>query len=269
MSRLRTSTRTPRFAGSPGFWAWAPDSPSHIPAPRKRAGQWAGAPGTWAEAGWESQEPENQRYCGPGPTRTHTVADISGQGFSQLLGATPTLFPDPVNLPLPAPCNSPMVGMHHLHPSRGLGTPILCLPGPQLGSACWAGEGRSCPESDWGRGGEPPPQPACGEVQSWLSPKGPPSLSRSRSLRPALLGPAPLSGVRARAGAGRGGVSYRIWGGWGFSTAALQTLAGCSEGPSPYSSRRENSRANALSLPGCGAWSRAQMPLVPLASSPH
>lgn len=265
MSRLRTSTRTPRFAGSPGFWAWAPDSPSHIPAPRKRAGQWAGAPGTWAEAGWESQEPGNQRYCGPGPTRTHTVADISGQGFSQLLGATPTLFPDPVNQ---HPVTVPWLECTTSTPAEAWVPRSFAFQAPSWGLPAGQGRGRSCPESDWGRGGEPPPQPACG-VQSWLSPKGPPSLSRSRSLRPALLGPAPLSGVRARAGAGRGGVSYRIWGGWGFSTAALQTLAGCSEGPSPYSSRRKNSRANALSFPGCGAWSRAQMPLVPLASSPH
>lgn len=39
-------------------------------------------------------------------------------------------------------------------------------------------------------------------------------------------------------------MSYRIWGGWGFSTSASQTLAGCSEGPSPCSSRSESSRVN-------------------------
>lgn len=41
-------------------------------------------------------------------------------------------------------------------------------------------------------------------------------------------------------------MSYRIWGGWGFSTLASQTPAGYSEGPSSCSSRSENSRANVL-----------------------
>lgn len=215
MSRLRTSTRTPRFAGSPGFWAWAPDSPSHIPAPRKRAGQWAGAPGTWAEAGWESQEPENQRYCGPGPTRTHTVADISGQGFSQLLGAAPTLFPDPVNLPLPAPCNSPMVGMHHLHPSRGLGTPILCLPGPQLGSACWAGAGEELPRERLGEGrGAPTPAGLWSSVLA--KPKGASFSLKEQKPPPRPVGPSPSLWGQSPGRGREGGCELQDLGGMGF-----------------------------------------------------
>lgn len=48
----------------------------------------------------------------------------------------------------------------------------------------WGGEGRSCPESNWGRGAPPAPRDG-GVVQSWLSPKGPPSpRAARRSLAP-------------------------------------------------------------------------------------
>lgn len=95
-------------------------------------------------------------------------------------------------------------------------------------------------------GGEKPPtRPRRWRPSVLTKPRGPPSRSTTaRGLRPAPLSPAPLSGVRARAGAGRG-CELQDLGGWGFSTAASQTLAGCSQGPSPCSSRREN-RVNAL-----------------------
>ena len=88
-------------------------------------------------------------------------------------------------------------------------------------------------------GEEHPTRPRRWRPSVLTKPKGPPSRGwTARGLRPAPLSPAPLSGVRARAGAGRG-CELQDLGGWGFSTAASQTLAGCSQGLSPCSSRRK------------------------------
>lgn len=88
-------------------------------------------------------------------------------------------------------------------------------------------------------GEEHPTRPRRWRPSVLTKPKGPPSrATTARGLRPAPLSPAPLSGVRARAGAGRG-CELQDLGGWGFSTAASQTLAGCSQGLSPCSSRRK------------------------------
>lgn len=145
----------------------------------------------------------NQRHCGPGTIRTR----IAHQGR-----ASPAPRLDTHSLPRPSKpalaSNSPKVPVYHLPPTLPSHPPpqarvprSLCLLGPKLG---------------WGRGGavlrvtgggEPPtpPRPDGGDIQSWLNPKGPPSpRATRRSLRPALFSPASLSGVRARAGAGRG-----------------------------------------------------------------
>lgn len=64
-----------------------------------------------------------------------------------------------------------------------------------------------------GGGEHPPPCLACGDVQSWLSPKGPPSplwLLEEASAPPCSAQPHSLG---SEPGQGRGGcVCYRIWG---------------------------------------------------------
>lgn len=72
-------------------------------------------------------------------------------------------------------------------------------------------------------------------------------------LCPALLGPAPLSGVRARAGAGRGYELQDLGGGeWGFSTAASKTRANSFERPQPLPFKNTaEQNAPQPSLEGC------------------
>lgn len=142
----------------------------------------------------------------PGPIQLQR----SGHGFSNSLVRPSTLFPGPVNLLSPAPCNSPMVPIYHFHP-------------PQAGALAFQAqdpsrEGRSYPESAWRRGA-PPTLPSLWRRSVLAKPKGASfsSLASRRSLRPSLFSPAPLSGVRARAGAGRVCVLQDL-GGWGFST---------------------------------------------------
>lgn len=98
-----------------------------------------------------------------------------------------------------------------------------------------------------GGGEHPPPRLAGGDVQSWLSPKGPPSplwQLEEASAPPCSAQPHSLG---SEPGQGRGGgVCYRIWGD-GVSLPKLSKLKqAVLSGPSPCSSRSQNSRANAL-----------------------
>lgn len=73
-------------------------------------------------------------------------------------------------------------------------------------------------------------------------------------LCPALLGPAPLSGVRARAGAGRGYELQDLGGGSGVSLRLLQKLGRIVlKGPSLCPSRTQQSKTPP-SLPSRAAW---------------
>lgn len=125
----------------------------------------------------------------------------------------------------------------------------------------WGGEGRNCPESNWWRGAPDPPPTHGGNIQSWLCLKGPPSLPATRSLCPAQLSPAPLSGVRARAEVGRG-VSYRIWGD-GVSLPQLHKLKrAVLKGPALFLQELEL-QSKCPPVSGCQAWRGAQLPQAP------
>lgn len=135
-------------------------------------------PEAWAEGAWETQEPGPEALWAPNNQHPHSCSR-----------------PSPNAPPRPrSPGTAPLVECA-TSPHRSLGV----LPSrPQ--------EGRRGKELPWERLGEGSPHtpPQRRRPLSWLSPKGPPSPPATRrSLRPSLLSPAPLSGVRARAGEGR------------------------------------------------------------------
>lgn len=129
---------------------------------------------------------------------------MPGQTFPNSCSTQPPLFPDSVK-----PAFYWLCGLLPYFPVRipALGATIP-FPSRRVARA-----GREEAGLRLTRGGKAPTPGVGGGVQSWPSPKGPPLLRRS--LRPALLSPAPLSGVRARAGAGRGYELQDLGGGWG------------------------------------------------------
>lgn len=136
----------------------------------------------------------NQRHCGLETTSTHTAAG----GLLQLLGWSPTLFPEP------------RAG-YQPHWSS-LAPPSHRRPGcPALQAPC--GVEREGAALRVAGGGEPP-RPALMEETSVLAkPKGA-SFSSSNQEKPPPLSVQPSPSLRGQSPGrgGEGGVSYRIWG---------------------------------------------------------
>lgn len=171
----------------------------------------------------QAQRLGHQRDQEPGTSRTQRTA-LARANFSQFLLQAASTLPR-----LSKACFLLVVRFTSLLPSQDTGSGCS-TPFP---SRRVARVGREEAGLRLTRGGKAPTPGVGGGVQSWPSPKGPPLLRRS--LRPALLSPAPLSGVRARAGAGRGYELQDLGGGmgWGFSTAASKTRASSFEGTQP------------------------------------
>lgn len=185
---------------------------------------------------WESKA---QRA---GMTRTHTAA--IGAGLLHLLGSILTLFPDLANLLSPAPCNSPMGPVYHLHPTAGLGAPL------RWPSRALARVGRGGAALRVTGGGEPPPRPDGGDIQSSLNPRGLLLSLRLEASAPPCSAQPPSLGSEPGQGRG-GGVSYRIWGD-GVSLPQLRKLLrAVLRGPDPVlPGGRTEQTASPLGLPG-------------------